>query len=168
MPLDLGAKGSCVIGGNIATGAGGVRLIRFGSLHAHLLGLEVVTADGRILSMMNTLRKDNTGFHLPHLFVGSEGQFGVVTKVSFTCVPRCSSVNVAFLGKRGLIMDCFSESYVFLGCQSFEKCCQLLGLAKSTLGEILSSFEFIDRDSMECVEQNLKYGRALHSCGCAL
>lgn len=99
MPLDLGAKGSCAIGGNLATGAGGVRLLRFGSLHAHVLGLEVVTSGGRVLSMMNTLRKDNTGFHLPHLFIGSEGQFGVITKVSMTCVPKPSSTNVAFLGR---------------------------------------------------------------------
>lgn len=98
MPLDLGAKGSCVIGGNLATGAGGVRLLRFGSLHAHILGMEVVTANGRILSMMNTLRKDNTAFHLPHLFIGSEGQFGVITKVAMTCPPRPTSINVAFLG----------------------------------------------------------------------
>ena len=61
MPLDLGAKGSCHIGGNVATNAGGLRLLRYGSLHGSLLGLEAVLADGRVLDLLNTLRKDNTG-----------------------------------------------------------------------------------------------------------
>ena len=62
MPLDLGAKGSCHIGGNVATNAGGLRLLRYGSLHGSLLGLEAVLADGRVLDLLTTLRKDNTGW----------------------------------------------------------------------------------------------------------
>ncbi|BAH93813.1 Os07g0187200, partial [Oryza sativa Japonica Group] len=70
MPLDLGAKGSCHIGGNISTNAGGLRFIRYGSLHGSVLGLEVVLADGTVLDMLTTLRKDNTGYDLKHLFIG--------------------------------------------------------------------------------------------------
>jgi D-2-hydroxyglutarate dehydrogenase len=70
MPLDLGAKGSCHIGGNVSTNAGGLRLIRYGSLHGTVLGLEAVTANGNVLDMLGTLRKDNTGYDLKHLFIG--------------------------------------------------------------------------------------------------
>ena len=79
VPLDLGAKGTCHIGGNIATNAGGLRLVRYGSLHGSVLGLEVVTAEGRIVDMQSTLRKDNTGYDLKQLFVGSEGTLGIIT-----------------------------------------------------------------------------------------
>ncbi|EFP79871.2 D-lactate dehydrogenase (cytochrome) [Puccinia graminis f. sp. tritici CRL 75-36-700-3] len=82
-PLDLGAKGSCQVGGNIATNAGGLRLLRYGSLHGSVLGLEVVLPDqeGTILSsgMKTGLRKDNTGYDLKQLFIGSEGTLGVIT-----------------------------------------------------------------------------------------
>lgn len=73
MPLDLGAKGSCQIGGNVSTNAGGVRLLRYGSLHGTVLSLEVVLPDGRVVEMGKPLRKDNTGYDLKHLFIGSEG-----------------------------------------------------------------------------------------------
>ncbi|CAN0541901.1 unnamed protein product, partial [Ectocarpus sp. 8 AP-2014] len=73
MPLDLGAKGSCQIGGNISTNAGGLRLLRYGSLHGSVLGLEVVLADGTVLDLLSANRKDNTGYALRHLFVGAEG-----------------------------------------------------------------------------------------------
>ena len=72
-PLDLGAKGQCQIGGNISTNAGGLRLVRYGSLHGSVLGLEVVTADGNILNLLSECRKDNTGYDLKQLFIGSEG-----------------------------------------------------------------------------------------------
>ncbi|ONH96970.1 hypothetical protein PRUPE_7G162700 [Prunus persica] len=80
MPLDLGAKGSCQIGGNVSTNAGGLRLVRYGSLHGNVLGLEVVLADGNVIDMLGTLRKDNTGYDLKHLFIGSEGSLGIVSK----------------------------------------------------------------------------------------
>lgn len=88
MPLDLGAKGSCHIGGNLATNAGGLRLLRYGSLHGSVLGLEVVLADGTVLSHLTTLRKDNTGYDLKQLFIGSEGTLGVITAVSIQTPPR--------------------------------------------------------------------------------
>jgi D-2-hydroxyglutarate dehydrogenase len=87
VPLDLGSKGSCQIGGNVSTNAGGLRLLRYGSLHGSVLGLEVATARGEVLDMMSTLRKDNVGFDLKQLFVGSEGALGVVTKVSPASLP---------------------------------------------------------------------------------
>ncbi|XP_025229516.1 D-2-hydroxyglutarate dehydrogenase, mitochondrial-like isoform X3 [Theropithecus gelada] len=97
MPLDLGAKGSCHIGGNVATNAGGLRFLRYGSLHGTVLGLEVVLADGTILDCLTSLRKDNTGYDLKQLFIGSEGTLGVITAVSILCPPKPRAVNVAFL-----------------------------------------------------------------------
>ncbi len=77
MPLDLGAKGSCQIGGNVSTNAGGLRLLRYGSLRNTVLGIEAVLADGQILNTMKTaLRKDNTGLDLKQLFIGAEGILG--------------------------------------------------------------------------------------------
>uniref|UniRef100_A0A1D1XNW2 Probable D-2-hydroxyglutarate dehydrogenase, mitochondrial n=1 Tax=Anthurium amnicola TaxID=1678845 RepID=A0A1D1XNW2_9ARAE len=100
MPLDLGAKGSCQIGGNASTNAGGLRFIRYGSLHGNILGLEVVLANGTVLDMLGTLRKDNTGYDLKHLFIGSEGSLGIITKVSVLTPPRLPSTNLAFLACR--------------------------------------------------------------------
>lgn len=109
MPFDLGAKGSCQIGGNIATCAGGIRLLRYGSLHAHLLGLTVVLPDehGTVLDLGSNIRKDNTSLHTPHLFLGSEGQLGIVTSVTITTVPRPKSVQSAMLGESD-----FSETFL--------------------------------------------------------
>ncbi|XP_037380216.1 D-2-hydroxyglutarate dehydrogenase, mitochondrial isoform X2 [Talpa occidentalis] len=98
MPLDLGAKGSCHIGGNVATHAGGLRFLRYGSLRGTVLGLEVVLADGTVLNCLTSLRKDNTGYDLKQLFIGSEGTLGVITAVSLLCPPKPQAVNVAFLG----------------------------------------------------------------------
>jgi D-2-hydroxyglutarate dehydrogenase len=88
VPLDLGAKGSCQIGGNVSTNAGGLRVVRYGSMQANVLGLEVVLADGTVLDMLRGLRKDNCGYHLRHLFVGAEGSLGVVTKVAIQLFPK--------------------------------------------------------------------------------
>ncbi|KAI9619854.1 hypothetical protein KEM48_008468 [Puccinia striiformis f. sp. tritici PST-130] len=100
-PLDLGAKGSCQVGGNIATNAGGLRLLRYGSLHGSVLGLEVVLPDqeGTILSsgMKTGLRKDNTGYDLKQLFIGSEGTLGVITGATILTPPRPAAVNVALI-----------------------------------------------------------------------
>jgi len=73
VPLDLGAKGSCQIGGNVSTNAGGLRLLRYGSLYGSVLGVEAVLADGTVLDCMSSMKKDNTGYGLRHLFIGSEG-----------------------------------------------------------------------------------------------
>ncbi|KAL8047351.1 hypothetical protein ABFX02_08G235300 [Erythranthe guttata] len=138
MPLDLGAKGSCQIGGNVSTNAGGLRLIRYGSLHGSVLGLEVVLANGTVLDMLGTLRKDNTGYDLKHLFIGSEGSLGIVTKVSILTPPKLSSVNLAFLA-----------------CEDYVSCQKLLSEAKRKLGEILSAFEFLDVSAMDLVLKHL-------------
>ena len=96
-PLDLGAKGSCQIGGNVSTNAGGLRLIRYGSLQANVLGIEVVLPQegGPILDCLKVaLKKDNTGYHLKHLFIGSEGTLGIVTRIAIQCPPRPKSIKV--------------------------------------------------------------------------
>ncbi|CAI5526481.1 unnamed protein product [Closterium sp. Naga37s-1] len=83
MPLDLGAKGSCQIGGNVSTNAGGIRLLRYGSLHGSVLaGLEVVMADGTVVDMTRALRKDNTGYDLKQLFIGTAGD-GLITVMAY-------------------------------------------------------------------------------------
>lgn len=138
MPLDLGAKGSCHIGGNVATNAGGLRLIRYGNLHGNVLGLEVVKANGEILDCLNTLKKDNTGFHLKNLFIGSEGSLGFITKVAMQCPPKQQSTNVAFLGL-----------------QSFAKVLTTYQRARQHLGEILSAVELIDTQSMQFAKETL-------------
>ncbi|XP_065852476.1 D-2-hydroxyglutarate dehydrogenase, mitochondrial [Euphorbia lathyris] len=139
MPLDLGAKGSCQIGGNVSTNAGGLRLVRYGSLHGNVLGLETVLANGDVLDMLGTLRKDNTGYDLKHLFIGSEGSLGIVTKVSILTPPKLSSVNIAFLA-----------------CNDYLSCQKLLLEAKRKLGEILSAFEFLDSEAMDLVLNHLE------------
>ncbi|KAJ7539328.1 hypothetical protein O6H91_11G087300 [Diphasiastrum complanatum] len=139
MPLDLGAKGSCQIGGNVSTNAGGLRFLRYGSLHGNVLGLEVVLPDGTIVDMLGTLRKDNTGYDLKQLFIGGEGTLGVVTKVSLLTPAKLSSVNVAFLA-----------------CQDYLSCQEVLVLAKKKLGEVLSAFEFLDRSSLDMALDHLE------------
>ncbi|NWS40088.1 D2HDH protein, partial [Probosciger aterrimus] len=139
MPLDLGAKGSCHIGGNVATNAGGLRLLRYGSLRGTVLGLEVVLADGSALNCLASLRKDNTGYDLKQLFIGSEGTLGVITGVSILCPQKPKAVNLAFLG-----------------CQSFAKVLETFTTCRAMLGEILSAYEFMDEKCMELVERHLK------------
>lgn len=134
MPLDLGAKGSCQLGGNVATNAGGLRLLRYGSLRGTVLGLEVVQADGTVLDLLGTLRKDNTGYDLKQLFIGAEGTLGVVTKVSLLVAPRPQAVHLAFLA-----------------CPTFAAVQGVLKAAKKQLGEILSAFEFMDRPAFDMV-----------------
>lgn len=137
LPLDLGAKGSCQIGGNVATNAGGVRLLRYGSLHGNVLGLEAVLADGTVLDSLQTLRKDNAGYDLKQLFIGSEGTLGLVTQVALQCAPRPKAFAVAFLG-----------------CRQFEDALATFRAAKASLPEFLSSFEVMDRESVRCVHEN--------------
>uniref|UniRef100_A0A8C4UCL9 D-2-hydroxyglutarate dehydrogenase, mitochondrial n=1 Tax=Falco tinnunculus TaxID=100819 RepID=A0A8C4UCL9_FALTI len=144
MPLDLGAKGSCHIGGNVATNAGGLRLLRYGSLRGTVLGLEVVLADGSVLDCLTSLRKDNTGYDLKQLFIGSEGTLGVITAVSILCPQKPKAVNLAFLG-----------------CQSFAKVLETFTTSRAMLGEILSACEFMDEKCMELVERHLKLSNPL-------
>ena len=91
MPLDLGAKGTCQIGGNLSTNAGGINFIRYNSMHANCIGLKVVLSSGQILDNMTTLRKDNTGYDLKHLFIGAEGTLGVITECAILCPPEPKS-----------------------------------------------------------------------------
>mmetsp|Transcript_19626 Transcript_19626/g.16764 ORF Transcript_19626/g.16764 Transcript_19626/m.16764 type:complete len:107 (+) Transcript_19626:553-873(+) len=94
MPLDLGARGQCQIGGNIATNAGGIRLIKFGPFKSYILGLEAVLANGEVLDMTSKIRKDNTGLDMKQLFIGSEGILGVITKANIlaTSIDKFKSV----------------------------------------------------------------------------
>jgi FAD/FMN-containing dehydrogenase len=96
-PLDLAAKGSCHIGGNIATNAGGVKLIRYGGTREQVLGLEVVLANGDILDMNVALRKNNSGYDMKHLFIGSEGTLGVVTKAVLRLMPKPRNLQLAIM-----------------------------------------------------------------------
>jgi FAD/FMN-containing dehydrogenase len=131
VPLDLGAKGSCFIGGNVSTNAGGLRLLRYGSLHGSVLGLEVVKSNGQVLDMLTTLRKDNVGFDLKQLFIGAEGSLGIITRVALLTSPLPSALNV-----------------ILLGVSSFDNCRSLLRLARTSLGEIISAVEFVDKKAM--------------------
>jgi FAD/FMN-containing dehydrogenase len=90
-PLDLGARGSCTIGGNIATNAGGNQVIRFGMMRNLVLGLEAVLADGTIVSSMNRMLKNNAGYDLKQLFIGTEGTLGVVTRAVLRLYPKFAS-----------------------------------------------------------------------------
>ena len=96
-PLDLGARGSATIGGNISTNAGGNRVLRYGMMRDLVLGLEVVLADGTILSSLNHLIKNNAGYDLKHAFIGSEGTLGVVTRAVLRLRPKPVSQNMALL-----------------------------------------------------------------------
>lgn len=147
-PLDIGAKGTCQIGGNISTNAGGQYFNRFGGLHGTVMGLEVVLPDGRVLRLNlevhddgavqrnGTHRKDNTGYDLKHLFIGAEGTLGVVTKVAVACPTLPASTNATMLV-----------------CDSYDKVLEVLQTAKEELGEILSATEVIDYNTLLLVKQ---------------
>jgi FAD/FMN-containing dehydrogenase len=96
-PLDLGARGSCTVGGNAATNAGGTNVIRYGMMRAQILGLEAVMPDGTVISSMNRMLKNNSGYDLKHLFIGSEGTLGIVTRIVVALKEPCRSVNTALL-----------------------------------------------------------------------
>jgi (R)-2-hydroxyglutarate---pyruvate transhydrogenase len=134
-PLDLGAKGSCHIGGNVATNAGGLRLLRYGSLHGSVLGIEAVLPDGTVMDDLCTLRKNNTGYDLKQLFIGGEGTIGIITGLSIICPQRPKAINVAFFGL-----------------ESFEKAQRAFREAKNQLSEILSAFELMDNQSQDMVQ----------------
>lgn len=97
-PLDLAAKGSSHIGGNVATNAGGLKLIRYGGTREQILGLEVVLVNGQIFDMNYALRKNNTGYDLKQLFIGAEGTLGIVTKTTVKMVAKPRNVQLACLG----------------------------------------------------------------------
>ncbi len=128
-PLDLGARGSCTIGGNLSTNAGGNRVIRYGMMRDLVLGLEVVLADGTVLSNMNKLLKNNTGYDLKQLFIGGEGTLGIVTRVVLRLFPAPRTQSVAFCA-----LDSFNDVLAFLR------------RARAEIGADLSAFEVIWRD----------------------
>ncbi|CAD8213475.1 unnamed protein product [Paramecium octaurelia] len=97
MPWDLGARGSCMLGGNISTNAGGLNVVKHGLLRNYVLGLEVVLPNGKILNLLNKNRKDNTGTDLKQLFIGSEGTLGIITKANVLCIPIPNEKKVFFL-----------------------------------------------------------------------
>jgi FAD/FMN-containing dehydrogenase len=123
-PLDLGGRGSCTIGGNIATNAGGVRVVRYGMMRGLVLGLEAVLADGTVLCSLNRMLKNNSGYDLKQLFIGSEGTLGVVTRAELKLVARPRSTCTALIA-----------------CRDFASLVQLLALVDSRLSGQLSAFE---------------------------
>lgn len=129
LALDLGARGSCHIGGNIATNAGGNRVIRYGMARDLVLGLEVVQADGTILSMLNKMAKNNAAFDLKHLFIGSEGTLGVITQVVLKLHPKVAGANTALLAL-----------------PDFNAVTQLLRYSQQELSGLVSAFEVMWRD----------------------
>ncbi|PFH61093.1 hypothetical protein XA68_18247 [Ophiocordyceps unilateralis] len=147
-PLDLGAKGSCQVGGNVATNAGGLRLLRYGSLHGSVLGIEAVLPDGTVLDDLCTLRKNNTGYDVKQLLIGAEGTLGIITKLAIQCAPRPAAVNVAYLG---------------LG--SFDAARHAFREARAHLSEILSAFELMDRRSQQLVHAVRRHRRPLQDEG---
>ncbi|KAG8197492.1 hypothetical protein JTE90_007231 [Oedothorax gibbosus] len=139
VPVDLGAKGSCQIGGNLSTNAGGLRFVKYGSLHGNVLGLKAVCANGEILDCMNTMRKNNTGYDLKHMFIGSEGTLGIITEAAILCYPKSSQTAVAFLG-----------------CNTFEQVLKTAQIVRRQLPELLSSLEMLDNEAADTLRDNLK------------
>ena len=133
-PLDIGARGSATIGGNVATNAGGNRVIRFGMMRDQVLGMEVVLADGTVLSSMNKIIKNNTGYDLKQLFIGSEGTLGIVTRLVLKLRPAPTSQNMAFLAA-----------------STFDQVTTLLNRLDAGLGGSLSAFEVMWSDYYELV-----------------
>ena len=128
-PLDLGARGSCTVGGNIATNAGGNRVLRYGMTRDNVLGLEAVLADGTVVSSMNEMIKNNAGYDLKQLFIGTEGSLGVVTRAVLRLreKPR-------------------SQETLLVAVDEFDKLPQLLKLMDARLGGALSAFEVMWRN----------------------
>lgn len=112
-PLGLGAQGSCMIGGNLSTNAGGVQVLRYGNVRNLVLGVEIVLANGDILDGLRSLKKDNTGYDLKQLFVGAEGTLGILTKAVLKLWPAPEDVSTAWLAIRDphAAIDILSEAY---------------------------------------------------------
>ena len=123
-PLDIGSRGTCQIGGNLSTNAGGNRVLRYGMARAMVLGLEVVLADGTILSSMNRMLKNNAGFDLKQIFIGAEGTLGIITRAVLRLAPKPGSVATA--------MVCVA---------AWPDVEALLAGARRNLGDLLSAFE---------------------------
>ena len=137
-PLDLGARGSCTIGGNVSTNAGGNQVIRYGMTRNQVLGLEAVLADGTVVSSLNKMLKNNAGYDLKHLFIGSEGTLGVVTRVVLRLQPLLRSTCTALCALR-----------------NFDSVIRLLQKTGAELGGALSSFEVMWSDYFQYVIEHI-------------
>jgi FAD/FMN-containing dehydrogenase len=135
--LSLAAEGSCQIGGNLSTNAGGINVLRYGSAREQVLGLEVVLPDGRIWDGLRGLRKDNTGYDLKHLFLGAEGTLGIITAAVLRLHPKPSASATAWIAVK-----------------TAAAAVELLSILHEKLGERLSAFELLSRN---CVEAVLQY-----------
>jgi FAD/FMN-containing dehydrogenase len=137
-PLSLGAQGSCMIGGNISTNAGGVNVLRYGNTRDLVLGLEVVLADGRVWDGLRGLRKDNTGYDVKQLFIGAEGTLGIITAAVLKLFPRPSATAVAWLAVPGP-----------------ESALDLLALLRRHCVVSINAFELISRNCLDLVLRHI-------------
>ncbi|HVJ54658.1 MAG TPA: FAD-binding oxidoreductase [Aliidongia sp.] len=131
-PLSLGAEGSCQIGGNISTNAGGIQVLRYGNTRELVLGLEVVLPDGRVWNGLRTLRKDNTGYDLKHLFIGGEGTLGIITAAALRLYPKVRDRAAAFVALPNL-----------------DAVMRLFARARAVSGDQVTAFELIPRIGIE-------------------
>ena len=141
-PLSLASEGSCTIGGNLGTNAGGTQVVRYGNTRELCLGLEVVTAQGEVWSGLTGLRKDNTGYDLRHLFIGSEGTLGVITAATLKLYPLPASTLTAFAAV-----------------PSLDAAVELLGLAHRHLSSGLTGFEVMGRFALGLVVKHFPQQR---------
>lgn len=133
-PLRIGSEGSCQIGGNIATNAGGTAVLRYGNMRDLVLGVEAVLPDGRVYSSLRGLRKDNTGYDLKQLFIGSEGTLGIITAAVLKLMPKPQATAAAFVSVNN------PASAV-----------ELLSLTKKMAGPMVTAFELVSADAMNLV-----------------
>jgi FAD/FMN-containing dehydrogenase len=137
-PLSLGSEGTCQIGGNLSTNAGGLSVLRYGMMRDLVLGLEVVLADGRVLSSLSALRKDNTGYDIKSLFLGAEGTLGIITAASLKLFPKIRSSATAFVA-----------------IPEVRAAVELLARLREASGDRISSFELIPRIGIELTTQHI-------------
>ena len=137
LPLSLAAEGSCTIGGNLATNAGGTQVLRWGNARELCLGLEVVTATGEVWPGLSGLRKDNTGYDLRDLFIGSEGTLGIITAATLKLAPLPAATTTALAA-----------------CASLQDCVELLNRARAHLGAGLTGFEVMGALALELVARH--------------
>ena len=141
-PLSLGAEGSCEIGGNLSTNAGGTGVLRYGNTRELVLGLEVVLADGRVWDGLRGLRKDNTGYDLKHLFVGAEGTLGIITAAVLKLFPRPRS-----------------QATAFVAIDSPAAAVALLGKIRESCGERVTGYELLGRICVELIMKHMPHTR---------